>query len=153
MHLPRSPLGHMLSKRFSLLQNYLSSRGMSWRHMLQEALQAVQQGLYQLSGNGTLSYWGSGTAWYKGRKSQYSYRFWGIRYAHFYGREMVIFTSRRSLLLLTLLFSHLADAFIQSDLRIRKSNYNYKLKLYKYYIYTFKKMEKWNKMTNAYNNI
>lgn len=24
---------------------------MSWRHLLQEALQAVQQGLYQLSGN------------------------------------------------------------------------------------------------------
>ncbi len=38
-----------------------------------------------------------------------------------------------------LLFSHLADAFIQ-----RKNNYNYKLKLYKYYIYTFKKMEKLN---------
>ncbi len=52
-----------------------------------------------------------------------------------------------------LLFSHLADTFIQSDLQIRKSNYNYKLKLYKYYIYTFKKMEKSNKMTNAYNNI
>uniref|UniRef100_A0A8C2KVA9 E3 ubiquitin-protein ligase CHFR n=1 Tax=Cyprinus carpio TaxID=7962 RepID=A0A8C2KVA9_CYPCA len=32
-----------------VLQNYLTSRGMSWRHMLQEALQAVQQGLYQLS--------------------------------------------------------------------------------------------------------
>ncbi len=32
------------------------------------------------------------------------------------------------LLLLLLLFSHLADAFIQSDLQIRKSNYNYKLK-------------------------
>ncbi len=30
---------------------------------------------------------------------------------------------------------------------------NYKLKLYKYYIYTFKKMEKLNKMTNAYSNI
>ncbi len=41
----------------------------------------------------------------------------------------------------TLLFSHLADAFIQSDLQIRKSNYNCKLKLYKYYIYTFKKNE------------
>ncbi len=40
------------------------------------------------------------------------------------------------LLYFTLLFSHLADAFIQSDLQIRKSNYNYKLKLYKYYIYT-----------------
>ncbi len=52
-----------------------------------------------------------------------------------------------------LLFSHLADAFIQSDLQIRKSNYNYKLKVYKYYIYTFKKMKKLNKMTNAYNNI
>ncbi len=50
---------------------------------------------------------------------------------------------------LLLLFSHLADAFIQSDLQIRKSNYNYKLKLYKYYIYTFKKIEKLNKMTNA----
>ncbi len=36
----------------------------------------------------------------------------------------------------TILFSHLADTFIQSDLQIRKSNYNYKLKLYKYYIYT-----------------
>ncbi len=35
----------------------------------------------------------------------------------------------------TLLFSHLADAFIQSDLQIRKNNYNYKLKLYKYYIH------------------
>ncbi len=54
---------------------------------------------------------------------------------------------------LLLLFSHLADAFIQSDLQIRTSNYNYKLKLYKYYIYTFKKMEKLNQMTNAYNNI
>ncbi len=31
-----------------------------------------------------------------------------------------------------LLFSHLADAFIQSDLQIRKRNYNYKLKVYKY---------------------
>ncbi len=41
----------------------------------------------------------------------------------------------------TLLFSHLADAFIQSDLQIRKSNKNYKLKLYKYYIHTFK--ENW----------
>jgi len=35
----------------ALWQNYLTSRGMSWRHMLQEALQAVQQGLYRLSGN------------------------------------------------------------------------------------------------------
>ncbi len=52
----------------------------------------------------------------------------------------------------TLLFSHLADAFIQSDLQIRKSNSNFKLKLYKYYIYTFKKMEKLTKMTNVYNN-
>ncbi len=39
-----------------------------------------------------------------------------------------------------------------------KSNYNYKLKLYKYYIHTFKKMEKLNKITfchgkMAYNNI
>ncbi len=50
-------------------------------------------------------------------------------------------------------FSHLADAFIQSELQIRKSNYNYKLKLYKYYIYKFRKMEELNKMTNAYNNI
>ncbi len=41
--------------------------------------------------------------------------------------------------LFTLLFSHLADAFIQSDLQIRKSTK--KLKVYKYYIYTFKKME------------
>ncbi|XP_048044635.1 E3 ubiquitin-protein ligase CHFR isoform X1 [Megalobrama amblycephala] len=32
-----------------VLQNYLTSRGMSWRHMLQESLQAVQQGLYHLS--------------------------------------------------------------------------------------------------------
>ncbi len=53
----------------------------------------------------------------------------------------------------TLLYSHLADAFIQSDLEIRKSNYNYKLDIYKYYIYTFKKIEKLNKMTNAINNI
>ncbi len=51
----------------------------------------------------------------------------------------------------TLLFSHLADAFIQSDLQIRKSYY--KLKVYKYYIYTLKKIKKLNKMTNAYNNI
>ncbi len=43
--------------------------------------------------------------------------------------------------------------FIQSDLQIKKSNYNYKLKPYKYYIHTFKKIEKLNKMTNAYNNI
>ncbi len=50
-------------------------------------------------------------------------------------------------------FSHLPDAFIQSDLQIRKSNKNDKLRLYKYYIYTFKKMDKLNKMTNAYNNI
>ncbi len=35
---------------------------------------------------------------------------------------------------------HLADTFIQSDLQIRKINQNYKLKLFKYYIYTFKKM-------------
>ncbi len=42
---------------------------------------------------------------------------------------------------ITLLFSHLADAFIQSDLQIRKSNNNYKLKLYKYYIYTHIKVE------------
>ncbi len=55
--------------------------------------------------------------------------------------------------LLFLLFSHLADAFIQSDLQIRKSNYNYKLKIYKYFIHTFKKIEKLNKMINAYNNI
>ncbi len=52
-------------------------------------------------------------------------------------------------LTLLLLFSHLADAFIQSDLQIRKSNYNYKLKRYKYYIYTFKKIEKLNKITNC----
>ncbi len=50
----------------------------------------------------------------------------------------------------TLLFSHLTDTFIQSYLQIRKSNWNYKLKVYKY---TFKKIEKLNKMTNAYNNI
>ncbi len=37
---------------------------------------------------------------------------------------------------LLLLFSHLAEAFIESDLQISKSNYNYKLKLYKYYKYT-----------------
>ncbi len=48
-------------------------------------------------------------------------------------------------LLLLLFFSHLADAFIQSDLQIRKSNKNYKLKVYKYYIYTIKKMEKLKK--------
>ncbi len=54
---------------------------------------------------------------------------------------------------LLLLFSHLADAFIQSDLQIRKINLNYKLKVYKYYIYTCKKMETLNKITNAYNNI
>ncbi len=53
----------------------------------------------------------------------------------------------------TLLYFTLADAFIQSDLQIRKSNYNYKLDIYKYYIYTFKKIEKLNKMTNAINNI
>ncbi len=53
----------------------------------------------------------------------------------------------------TLLFSNLADAFIQSDLQIRKSNYNYKLKPYKYYIHTFKKIKKLNQMTNAYNII
>ncbi len=37
---------------------------------------------------------------------------------------------------LLFIFSHLADAFIQSDLQIRKSNLNYKLKVYKYYIHT-----------------
>ncbi len=45
-------------------------------------------------------------------------------------------------LLLLLFFSHLADAFIQSDLQIRKSNKNDKLKVYKYYIYTIKKLKK-----------
>ncbi len=55
--------------------------------------------------------------------------------------------------LFTLLFSHLADAFIQSDLQIRKKVTKTKLKVYTYYIYTFKKIEKLNKMTNAYNNI
>ncbi len=58
-----------------------------------------------------------------------------------------------SLTTFTLLFSHLADAFIQSDLQIRNSNYNYKLKFYKYYIYTLKKIEKLNKMIHSYNNI
>ncbi|KAI4879111.1 hypothetical protein NFI96_025208 [Prochilodus magdalenae] len=33
-----------------VLQNYLSSRGKTWREMLQEALQATQQGLYHLTG-------------------------------------------------------------------------------------------------------
>ncbi|XP_051981668.1 E3 ubiquitin-protein ligase CHFR [Xyrauchen texanus] len=32
-----------------VLQNYLTSRGITWRHMLQEALQAVQQGQYHLT--------------------------------------------------------------------------------------------------------
>ncbi|XP_056143290.1 E3 ubiquitin-protein ligase CHFR isoform X2 [Lampris incognitus] len=32
-----------------ILQNYLSSRGMSWRDMRQEGLQALQQGTYHLS--------------------------------------------------------------------------------------------------------
>lgn len=32
-----------------VLQNYLSCRGMSWRHLLQDSLQALQQGLYHLS--------------------------------------------------------------------------------------------------------
>lgn len=32
-----------------VLKNYLISRGMTWKHMLQEALQAVQQGSYHLS--------------------------------------------------------------------------------------------------------
>ncbi len=71
-------------------------------------------------------------------------------------REMTadaLYHWRKSYYTFTLLFSHLADSFIQSDLQIRKSNYNYKLQVYKYYIYTFKKMEKLNKMTNAYNNI
>ncbi len=53
--------------------------------------------------------------------------------------------------LFTLLFSHLADAFIQSDLQIRKKVTNTKLKVYTYYIYTFKKIKKLNKITNAYN--
>ncbi len=55
--------------------------------------------------------------------------------------------------LFTLLFSHLAEAFIQSDLQIRKKVTKTKLKVYTYYIYTFKKIEKLNKMTNAYKNI
>ncbi len=67
------------------------------------------------------------------------------------GITVTLLDRSASLILLLLTFSHLADAFIQSNLQIRKSNYNYKLKLYKYYIYTFKKMEKLNKMTNAYN--
>ncbi len=46
-----------------------------------------------------------------------------------------------NLLFFFFFFSHLADAFIQSDLQIRKSNYNYKLKVYKYYIYTH--LRKW----------
>uniref|UniRef100_A0A672LGS4 E3 ubiquitin-protein ligase CHFR n=1 Tax=Sinocyclocheilus grahami TaxID=75366 RepID=A0A672LGS4_SINGR len=42
--------GYFSSQNLTLMiNNYLTSRGMSWRHMLQEALQAVQQGLYQLS--------------------------------------------------------------------------------------------------------
>ncbi len=36
------------------------------------------------------------------------------------------------ILLLYFTFSHLADAFIQSDLQIRKSNQNWKWKLCKY---------------------
>ncbi|XP_056602745.1 E3 ubiquitin-protein ligase CHFR isoform X2 [Triplophysa dalaica] len=32
-----------------VLKNYLSSRGMTWKHVLQEALQAIQQGQYHLS--------------------------------------------------------------------------------------------------------
>uniref|UniRef100_A0A3B4CL17 E3 ubiquitin-protein ligase CHFR n=1 Tax=Pygocentrus nattereri TaxID=42514 RepID=A0A3B4CL17_PYGNA len=32
-----------------ILQNYLTSRGKTWREMLQEALQAIQQGLYHLT--------------------------------------------------------------------------------------------------------
>ncbi len=39
------------------------------------------------------------------------------------------FKQLTALVFIILLFSHLADAFIQSDLQIRKSNYNYKLKL------------------------
>ncbi|XP_058230983.1 E3 ubiquitin-protein ligase CHFR isoform X2 [Hemibagrus wyckioides] len=44
-----------------ILQNYLSSRGKTWKEMLQEALQSMQQGLYHLSdyrinGNSFLCY-------------------------------------------------------------------------------------------------
>lgn len=35
---------------FSFSQNYLSTRGKTWKEMLQEALQSTQQGLYHLSG-------------------------------------------------------------------------------------------------------
>ncbi len=56
-------------------------------------------------------------------------------------------------IIIIIIFFYLADAFIQSDLQIRKSNWTNKLKLYKYYIYTFQNIEKLNKMTNAYNNI
>ncbi len=38
-------------------------------------------------------------------------------------------TNKNIYILLYLIFSHLADAFIQSDLQIRKRNTNYKLKL------------------------
>uniref|UniRef100_A0A3B3SCI7 E3 ubiquitin-protein ligase CHFR n=1 Tax=Paramormyrops kingsleyae TaxID=1676925 RepID=A0A3B3SCI7_9TELE len=33
-----------------ILQNYLASRGMSWKEMLQDSLQALQQGTFHLSG-------------------------------------------------------------------------------------------------------
>lgn len=44
-----------------ILQNYLSSRGMSWKEMLQEGLQAVQRGVlhlsdYRISATATLCY-------------------------------------------------------------------------------------------------
>ncbi len=56
------------------------------------------------------------------------------------------------LALYSLLFSNLANAFIQSDLQIRKSKLSVKTH-YILYIHTFKKTEKLNKMTNVYNNI
>ncbi len=49
----------------------------------------------------------------------------------------------------TLRFSPLADAFIQSDLQIKKVTKTISWNS-KYDVNTFKKMEKLNKMTNAY---
>ncbi len=62
----------------------------------------------------------------------------GIHF-HFFGRDKNVthFSDTVGLLYFTFTFSHLAYAFIQSDLQIRKSNQNYKLKVYRYYIYTF----------------
>lgn len=45
----RNTCGDLLTVLLSFHQNYLSSRGKSWRDLLQEAVQGLQQGNYYLT--------------------------------------------------------------------------------------------------------